>query len=323
MDYKRFFKWFILIVAIALVITSCPSGKETQQEKAAPDKPVIKLAENPWISVSLNNAVAKILLEEKMGYPVEVVAISDTAQFPALAKGDIHASLELWPSGHANNLKIYIEDKGTVENGGPLGPVGKLGWFMPAYILTDHPELATWEGFKDPENAALFRTLESGDKGQFLAGDPTWTQYDADIIRNLGLGLQVVEVGSEEALIHALDVAYSKKKPILFYFWTPHSAFAKYALTEVKLPAHDEACYAKADMGGVNCDYPPDVLTKIFWQGLKGHAPKAYNFLKEFRYTNEDQITMMAMVDYQGKTVEEAARFWVEQNENVWRGWIH
>ena len=45
-------------------------------------------------------------------------------------------------------------------------------------------------------------------------------------------------------------------------------------------------------------------------------------FLRSFKYTNEDQIMMLGLVEIQGKTVEEAARTWIEQNENVWRAWI-
>ena len=322
MDKKRFFKWLLPGIVVVLVATACITAQETQQEEAASTKPTIKLAENSWLAAQLNTTVAKILLEEEMGYPVQVVTIDEHAQFPALAKGDIHASLEIWPSGRAGDIREYVEDQGTVEHGGPLGPVGRIGWFMPTYVLDEHPELATGEGFKDPENVALFRTPESGDKGQFLAGEPSWVQYDADIIRNLGLDLQVVVAGSEEAILAALDAAYSKQQPILFYFWTPHSAFTQYELTEVKLPEYSEACYANADTGGVDCGYPPDVLIKIFWSGLNDYAPEAYRFLKSFSYTNEDQITMLALVDIQGKTVEEAARFWIEQNANVWRGWI-
>lgn len=320
--------WFLALVTVAmvLVMVACvaPPPAQPQQpqpEEAAP-KPVIKLAENPWSASRINVAVAKIILEEELGFPVEVVTIDENAQWAAIASGDIHASLEVWPSGHAENIKQYIEEQGVVENGGPLGVIGKIGWYIPSYLLEEHPELATWEGFTDPELAALFRTAETGDKGQFLAGDPSWVQYDADIIKNLGLNLQVVVAGSEEALLAALDSAYSRKEPILFYFWTPHSIHAKYDLTEVKLPEYSEECYAKADAGGVDCDYPPDVLFKIFWSGLKDYAPEAYQLLKNFNYTNKDQIEMIAMVELEDKPVEEAARAWLEKNEDRWKAWL-
>ena len=33
---------------------------------------------------------------------------SREAQWSALASGDLHASLEVWPSGHAENMALYI-----------------------------------------------------------------------------------------------------------------------------------------------------------------------------------------------------------------------
>ena len=180
----------------------------------------------------------------------------------------------------------------------------------------------TWEGFQDPELAKLFATAETGDKGQFLAGDPSWVQYDDQIIENLGLHLQIVYAGSEEAILAAVDSAYSRQEPILFYFWTPHSAFTRFDLTRVELPPYSDECYAKADEGGVDCDYPPDELFKILWPELKEKAPDAYQLLKNMQYTNDDQIQMIAAVEVDGKTPDEAAQAWLDANPDVWKAWL-
>ena len=36
---------------------------------------------------------------------------------------------------------------------------------MPTFVVDEHPELATWEGFMDPELAGLFATAETGESG--------------------------------------------------------------------------------------------------------------------------------------------------------------
>ena len=303
-----------LLAGLALAVSGCAG--------AATPKPTIKLAENPWSASSLNVNVAKLLLEQKLGYKVELVAIDENAQFPALSKGDLSASLEVWPSGHSDNVKTYVDDQKVVENLGELGVVGKISWYVPKYVVDEHPALATSEGFKDPANATLFKTAETGEKGQFLAGDPAWVQYDEDIIKNLGLDLQVVRAGSEQAVLAAVDSAYSRKEPILFYFWTPHSIHAKYDLTPVKLPDYSAACYDKATSGGVDCDYPPDALFKIAWSGLKDAAPEAYTLLKNMNYTNDDQISMIAAVDTDKKSAEDAARAWIDAHQDVWKAWL-
>ncbi|MCL4297843.1 MAG: ABC transporter substrate-binding protein [Anaerolineae bacterium] len=330
-----------LLLVLAVLLAACGGAAQpaapaeqkqeatepAQEEAAAPaessgEKITIKLAENPWTGSAVNVAVAKVILEKELGYPVEIVTIDENAQWAALAKGDLSASLEVWPSGHAENVKQYIDEQKVVENGGELGVIGKIGWYEPAYVVEEHPELATWEGFKNPELAALFKTAETGDQGQFLAGDPSWVQYDDQIIKNLGLNLQPVVAGSEQAVLAQLDSAYSRKEPILFYFWTPHSVHAKYDLTEVKLPAYSEECYAKTESGGVDCDYPSDVLFKIFWSDLQNKAPDAYKVLKNFKYTTEDQISMIAAVELENKSSAEAAQAWVDGHQDVWKAWL-
>ena len=318
----------LLIVACApLVIEQAPpadtgSAAETGSESDSAEKVTVKLAENPWSGSQVNVAVAKILLEEEMGYPVEVVTIDENAQWPALASGDLHASLEVWPSGHADNIAQYIDDQKAVENAGLLGPVGEIGWFMPAYLVEQDPDLATWEGFTSAEAASLFSTAETGDKGQFLAGDPSWVQYDEDIINNLGMDFEVTVAGSEEAILAALDSAYSREEPIVFYFWTPHSVHAQFDLVQVELPAYSEECYATANEGGIDCAYPSDELFKIVASNLKEEAPDVDQFLRNFNYSTKDQIEMIAAVELDEKSAEEAAQAWIEANEDTWQAWI-
>ncbi len=315
---KHLFRGYLLLAALALFALAAAACGGQQ----AVEKPTLKMAVNPWSGSAVNVAVAKNLLTEKLGYEVEVVDIDEYATWAGLAKGDLDASLEVWPSGHIDDKAEYIDKQKVVEDGGPLGVIGKISWYEPTYVVDQHPELATWEGFQNPDLAKLFATAETGDKGQFLAGDPSFVQYDDQIIANLGLPLQVVVAGSEQALLAALDSAYSRQEPILFYFWTPHSIHAKYDLTPVQLPAHSEECYAKAEAKGVDCDYPEDVLYKIFNKDLQTKAPDAYTLLKNLNYDTADQIQMIADVEVNGMTADEAAKAWIDANQAKWEAWL-
>jgi ABC-type proline/glycine betaine transport system substrate-binding protein/ABC-type branched-subunit amino acid transport system substrate-binding protein len=274
--------------------------------------PLLKIAVNPWTGSALDAQLAKILLEEKLGYCVELVAIDEYAQFPALANGDLSATMEVWPSGHAEDHRLFIEQQRTVEDLGPLGVVGKIGWYIPTYLLQRDASLATWEGIK--AHTDLFKTAASGDSGQLLEGDPTWFYRDQEIISNLGLNLKIEQTGSEAALLTALESAYSRQEPVLFYFWTPHSIHAKYELTEVQLPAHFDGC--------ADCEYPSDNLYKAVWAKLSQTAPAAHRLLKNLTLNTADQIAMLADVHLRGKTVEAATRDWLAQNSARWSAWL-
>ncbi|MEO6653029.1 MAG: glycine betaine ABC transporter substrate-binding protein [Ilumatobacteraceae bacterium] len=307
--------------------TTSEAGSADGAAGASSDE-VITLAVAPWNGSAVNAAVAKQLIESEIGQTVETVDIDENATWPAINTDEISASLEMWPSGHAQNVTDFIDNPdGNIANAGLLGPVGKIGWYVPTYMVEQHPELATWEGFKDPELAKLFATAETGDLGQFLGGDPSFVQYDEAIIENLELPLQVVYAGSEEAILAALDSAYGREDPILFYLWTPHSAHNTYDLTEVKLPDYSDECYGStvgdgATGDGVACDYPADDLFKIVTKDLATTSPAVNSFIEKMNYSTDDQIEMLAAVEVDGKSMDEAAAAWIEAHPDTWKAWL-
>lgn len=281
----------------------------------------IKIAVNPWVGAAANANIAKDLLEEKLGYTVELVEIDEFAQFPALSTGDLDATLEVWPSGHAKDFKKYIEGQNGVVDGGQLGVIGQIGWWIPTYLLTDHPEFGTWDGLKG--NESLFATAESGSSGQLVDGDPSFVTFDQPIADNLGLDFKVIYAGSEAAELTALDAAYQKQEPFIFYFWTPHWAQEKYDLTMVELPAVSSACETAAagDASAYACAYPQDDLYKAFNADLETRAPAAFALLSAMSYTNEDQNGVgLAISD--GTDGAEAAQTWIDANPDIWQSWV-
>jgi glycine betaine/proline transport system substrate-binding protein len=284
----------------------------------------IVLAVNPWIGAKANAAVAQVLMEQQMGCTVELEdPIAEKAQFPAMADGDVDATLEVWPSGHADDYAQFIDEAGTVVDGGLLGITGNIGWFVPSYVVEQNPQYATVDGFK--EDADIFATADTGDKGRFLGADTTYSIFDEQIIAALGLDLEVVYSGSEDASLSALDTAVQNEEPILMYWWTPQWANAKYDLVEVKLPAFTEKCADIAlndpEAVGYNCDYADDVLYKAFSAQLEGKDPAAFEFLSNFEWTEEDQNSV-ALAIQEGAEPEEAAQEWVDANQDVWQAWL-
>ena len=283
----------------------------------------INLAQSPWTGAAANTFVAKVIMEQEMGCTVEVSEVDEFAQFPALAKGDLDATLEVWPSGHQKDYKRYIEGDGGVVDGGELGVVGNIGWWVPTYVVQQNPAVKSYRGLKGNED--LFATSETGGQGQFLASDPSFVSFDGEIIENLGLDLEVVQSGSEAASLTALAKAVKAKDPLLMYFWTPHWAQAKYELTEVQLPEYDKQCETAAterDGDGYSCDYADDILYKAFSAELEEKDPAAFEFLSNFNYNNDDQNQIALDIDDRGQDPEAAAQAWVDQNKDVWQEWL-
>ncbi|MGH9891959.1 MAG: glycine betaine ABC transporter substrate-binding protein, partial [bacterium] len=241
------------------------------------------------------------------------------AMYTGMADGTVDAALENWPSGITDDEQAFLDD-GSVVNIGELGAVGKIGWFVPQYVVDEHPDLATWEGFQDPANAALFATAETGDQGRFLGTDPSYSQYDEAIINNLELPFQVVFSGSEAATVAELDARFAAEEPIVMYWWTPTAAVAKYNLVNVPLPEYSEECYA--DPAAIDCDYPEDVLVKLASAGLEEKAPDVFAFLSNFTITTEDQLSMLPAAEIDGEDIEVVAKEWIDTHQDVWQAWL-
>ena len=73
----------------------------------------------------------------------------------------------------------------------------------------------------------MFKTSESGGKGQLLDGDPSYVTNDEALVKNLNLNYKVVVGGSEAALIQSFRNAEKNKKPLLAYFYEPQWFFAE------------------------------------------------------------------------------------------------
>lgn len=303
--------------------TPAPAPASLTTEKPL-DQPGVVLAVNPWTGSAVNAAIAKVVLETKLGTPVELLPIEENSTWPGLDDGSIDAVLEVWPSGHAADYEAYITDKKSVVDLGVLGPEAKIGWYVPTFVVDEHPELATWEGFKDPELAKLFATAESGDLGQFLMGDPSYVTYDEQIIANLGLPLKYVVGGSEATLLTAIDKAMADHTPLLMQFWKPHWKHLEADLTEVKLPDVTEACAqsAKDADGGYACDYPVDALYKAASAGLEAKNPAAFALFSAMQLTNDQQSVVAGYIDRDGMDPLAAANRWVAENGDVVEAWL-
>lgn len=317
-----------VLISLTLVAAACSdvssSSAASSGSSNVPDNSTttIKIAISPWLGSAANVAVAQKLLEDQLGYTVETKELDEYTQFKALSSGDQDATLEVWPSGHAEDYAKYIDDNNGVVDGGLIGITGQIGWYIPTYMLQDHPELATWEGIKG--NESLFKTSDSGDAGQILDGDPSYVTYDQPIADNLGLNLEVKYAGSEAAELTELDTAYSAQDPILMYFWTPHWAQAKYELTSIQLPAVSQACtdaIANSKPEAYACAYPADPLYKAFSDKLAAKAPAAFAFLSAMQWTVDDQNSVSLDL-YNGADPATAAQNWIDAHPDVWQPWV-
>jgi glycine betaine/proline transport system substrate-binding protein len=335
MEGKRIRLVLIAALALALGLFVAACGEEKDEEgsgdggsgsgaSAGKDCGKVVVNEQAWAGSTANTYIAKAVLEDELGCEVEITKVVEGPVYQAMADGKVDAVLEDWD--HPNEYKKYVEEAGTVVEGGPLGVEGHIGWFIPQYVMDENPEFKTWEGLKGKEE--LFKTPESGDQGMFLGGDPSYVQKDKELIEALDLNFKHVTAGAEPAQIARWTQLYKQKKPVIFYWYTPQYLNQKYDLAEVELPPLEDnpGCKENADAGGdpeqYKCEYKVEVLNKLFSKKFAESGSPAYDMLKKFQVTNDDQEAVAAAIAGDKQDPEEAANEWIEQNQDKVNAWL-
>ncbi len=260
----------VVTAGAALVLAACGGGsveKQTEENQAGAgggDCGEFNILVHPWVGYTADAYVVGHVAEEKLGCTVNYVELKEGGpSYQALASGDGDVILEEW--SHQAELDAAVKDDTAVDLGS-MGAVGIIGWYVPGWLAEEHPEVLDWKNLND--FADEFRTSESGDKGQFLGSDPTYTQYDEAIIKNLDLNFKVVFSGGETATVQAFEKAQKNKEWLIGYFWEPHYIHAVIPLERVSLPPYEEGC--DKNKAEVACDYAETEAQEGRRQGLHG-----------------------------------------------------
>lgn len=296
-------------VLALLALTACGSD-------SAADREPVTLISPLWAGGQANVAVAKYMLEEELGYRVNVEEMAESDGWAAVGGGDADAILEDWDL--PEEYEKWVEQAGTVVSAGQLGVTGRIGWFVPSYLADSDREITRWENLN--AYADLFTTPGSGGKGVLYQGDPSYKSNDEALIENLDLDLELEYLGSEDAQLERIRQRAKTQEPFLTYWWTPHWIEAEVELSEVRLPDHYDGCDDDPDK--VACGYAETPLMKYLNADFAENGGKAAGFLRNFEWGEDEQNEVARMIAGDGLSLDAAARQWAGENEGTWKKWL-
>jgi glycine betaine/proline transport system substrate-binding protein len=314
-----------VMAAAALLLSACAGSATSSSTNAAGSgsaaaancgSATINIADNAWTGYNADTAVVDYILRNKLGCTTHIAKVNEQVSWQGFPTGQIDVILENW--GHEDLAKKYITTDKVAVDLGPNGNQGIIGWYVPDWMAQQYPDILDWHNLN--KYASLFKTTESGDKGQLLDGDPSYVTNDVALVKNLNLDYKVVVGGSEAALITAMQSATDHKTPLLFYFYEPQYALAKIKVDRVKLPPYTPGPQCD-DPKQVACDYPPYTLNKVASAAWVQAGGPAVNFIKKFNWTNDDQNKVAADIAA-GKSYDEAAKAWIDANPDKVNAWL-
>ena len=233
-------------------------------------RPRITVIVGTWTASALDAFFLKIMIEEDLGWPVRLMLDNDAellkmegggvkfAGWSALANGNAHLYPEVWKSEEGEAYDRFVREKASVASSGPLGVLGRNGWYCLESDVARWPALAGWRGLLDPEvrthfNKTFFSYGTSG------VDEDSWGP-NRELMDSLGVGFDFVFMGTnaEEYIRARLGAGLSS----IFYLWVPHALQKRFELSRIQLPV-----YGKARFDAGQADYPIDVLEKVYWPG--------------------------------------------------------
>jgi glycine betaine/proline transport system substrate-binding protein len=306
-------------VMAVLTLAGCGGakiGEDSSSGSGSGDCGDFNIAINPWVGYEANAAVLAYVAETDLGCTVTKKDLKEEVAWQGFGTGEVDAVVENW--GHDDLKAKYIDEQKTAVSAGSTGVKGQIGWYVPPWLAKQYPDITDWNNLN--KYADMFKTSESGNQGQLLDGDPSFVTNDEALVKNLSLNYKVVYGGSETALIQAFRQAEQNKTPVIGYFYSPQWLFAEIELVKVNLPPYTEGC--DADPEKVACDYPDYDLDKIVSKKFADSGSPAYDLVKNFKWTNEDQNEVAKYIAEDKMEPEAAAKKWVEANKDKVEAWL-
>lgn len=273
------------------VIAGCSSNGTTKDSES---KGTVNLGYVNWAEgIAMTNLTAAIL-EDKMGYDVDMKQGEAGMVFTSLSNGDMDVFLDGWlPLTHKDYMEKYdgkLEDLGVNFEG------AKIGLVVPAYM--DINSIEDLNSVKDGLDSKIIG-IDAG-AGIMKAANNAIDEY--------GLDLELVE-GSGATMTTMLKKAEDSKSPIVVTGWKPHWKFATW---ELKFLDDPKGVFGDSE----------DIHT-ITRTGFKNDMPEVAKFLENFKMDDQQLGSLMGAInDNSNKDPIDVARDWMKENEELVNSWI-
>lgn len=277
------------VLSLSIFMTGLAGcGKDTGQERKT-----VRLACVDWSdSVAVTNLAAAVL-EEKMGYDVDIKMADIAPIFTSVASGNTDAYLDTWlPVTHKSYIEKYGDDMVDL---GPVFENALVGFVVPSYVDID-----SIEDLKDKKELfdGKIIGIDAG-AGIMLAAEEALKDYNLDY--------KLIN-GSAASMTAALGKAVKEQEPIIVTGWTPHWMFKKWDLKILEDP--------KGVFGEKETAY------KYVRKDLEKDMPEVGAFFKRFHLSETDLNDLMDAIEVSEEDPLLASKEWVEKHEDLISSWL-
>ena len=286
----------LALAAAALVGCNSETDESSTGAAAKRSQPkTAKLVYVNWAEGVAYTHLAEAVLEEKMGYEVELTAADVAPGYTAVAQGSHDAFMECWRSLHKDYLDRYAEKLVSLGN---VYEGTQVGLAVPSYVTIDR----------------LAQLDEAADKfdGKITgidAGAGMMKKTEEELIPAYGIKKMKLIASSGPAMTASLADAIKHKEWIVVTAWKPHWMFGRWDLKFLKQDA-DKVMWEKGDI---------EIIGRA---DLETDKPELVQFLKNMYLNDADLANLMVTVKDSDEDVATVAKKWMHEHEDVVNSWI-
>ncbi|KAH3769941.1 hypothetical protein DPMN_171220 [Dreissena polymorpha] len=315
-----------------------------------------------------------ILLEEVVGYERVEIRDKDTMNATLImnrisgcpetgcvegvdrSQPETMVNTEVWMM--AGFSRLPWTKHGNVIDLGPLGPFGRLGWFMRSTtvdalwqdnIIADH-----WRALNLPAVIRNFTLAESIDQVKRLArtGDPARPYYchKPDCVEGIFYGPKCnpnnmytcstllasypeMDMGALKAQVMNLNL------PVNIAWIGPHlQSFVQDRVSSQNRPVlffswepnpltagklftrvKFPLCQNDPTQLPSDCDFGLNQFTKVVWSKVKTSIPEAYHVISKMTFHQDEYVRLLQL---RNSNAYDVACNWTKENEAIWKTWL-
>jgi glycine betaine/proline transport system substrate-binding protein len=292
----------------------------------------VSIAEMNWASAGVAAYVDKIILESGYGCKVTLVTGDTMPTFTSMnEKGEPDIAPELWVNAVRTPLDAAIGEGRLIQLAPLLSDGGVEGWWIPKFLSDAHPDIKTvQDALSHPE---LFPAPEDPSKAAVTNCPSGWNCQisTANLYKALGAkekGFELIDTGSAAGLDGSIANAFEKKTGWLGYYWAPTAILGKYEMVKLSFGVeHDKAewdkCTAVPDCADPKVNSYPisDVFTVVTKKFSENNAV-AMDYLKTRKWDNQTVGKVLAWMDENQGTNEDAAEHFLKDYADMWTTWV-
>jgi glycine betaine/proline transport system substrate-binding protein len=292
----------------------------------------VTIADMNWNSATLIANVDRFILEHGYGCDAELIP-GDTMPTGTsmIEKGQPDVAPELWSNSLKDALDKGVEEKRLRYAGKALVDGGEEGFWIPAYLVKQYPEMKSIEGVK--KHAKLFSHPEDKAKSAFYSCPAGWNcQISADnLFKAMDLadsGFDIIDPGSSAGLSGSIAKAYEREQAWFGYYWAPTAVLGKYDMVKVDFGSgvNEEEfvnCTTQADCESPKTTmYPPSPVHTITTEEFASRSPAAYGYFTKRGFTNADMNQLLAWMEDNQADGEETMFHFLENYPQIWTAWV-